>query len=488
MVNNPIIYDIIKHKTFILLFKEGKRMIMKGFFEKIIETIDKNNKIIIKICLTILGIILLGIFIIFGANSFSVSSESNKLIRYIENRNYSEAISYYNKVKEEFSENKMNRFSKNLSKKVNKILINYGDRYIKGEIGKDYFISLINIINELNTVYIDADNIIDQAKRVNDLYLQEKINYKTAIGYIQAVSTLKISKNEIYVYSKKIDVIEDSRKVYNIGVEYQNKKMYKEAIQNYDKVLSEDKKYYDLAQDKKEECIEDMYDYYIEKAKTENETGNYKEALENIEYLKQYYLNDDTLDELSAKFEKDLETYSMTNDEITALIAKKSGMDKNDIRANIFQQMIHGHKYYYAETFLGKDKIDEFLIDPRSKNIYSYLDTKKSYNNNYGDGHWRATKDGNVEFTISKSTAESLLEKKLKELDESYKHVTIEDRDKVLRYLYDKEVLDKFIGKNNDIYYYAVVNRGFFKSKQVYLINPYTKQIYKVLEDKISKI
>ena len=359
MVNNPIIYDIIKHKTFILLFKEGKRMIVKGFFEKIIETIDKNNKIIIKICLIILGIILLGIFIIFGANSFSVSSESNKLIGYIENRNYSEAISYYNKVKEEFSENKMNRFSKNLSKKVNKILINYGDRYIKGEIGKDYFISLINIINELNTVYIDADNIIDQAKRVNDLYLQEKINYKTAIGYIQAVSTLKISKNEIYVYSKKIDVIEDSRKVYNIGVEYQNKKMYKEAIQNYDKVLSEDKKYYDLAQDKKEECIEDMYDYYIEKAKTENETGNYKEALENIEYLKQYYLNDDTLDELSAKFEKDLETYSMTNDEITALIAQKSGMDKNDIRADIFQQMIHGHKYYYAETLMNADK--EFM-------------------------------------------------------------------------------------------------------------------------------
>lgn len=207
-----------------MLLKEGKRLIMKGFFEKIVEFIDRNNKIIIKSALTVLGIILIGIFIMFTADNFSVGSESNKLVGYIEKRNYSEAISYYDKIKEEFSDTKMNRLSKSLSKKVNKILVTYGDKYIKGEIGKDYFISLINIINELDTVYIDTDSIINQAKRVNDLYLQEKISYNTAMGYIQAVSTLKISKNEIYVYAKKIDVIEDSRKVYNEGVENQNKK------------------------------------------------------------------------------------------------------------------------------------------------------------------------------------------------------------------------------------------------------------------------
>ena len=140
---------------------------MKVFFEKIVEFIDKNNKIIIKSSLTVLGIILIGIFIMFTADNFSVSSESNKLIGYIEKRNYSEAISYYDKIKEDFSDIKMNRLSKSLSKKVNKILVTYGDKYIKGEIGKDYFISLINIINELDTVYIDTDNIINQAKRGN---------------------------------------------------------------------------------------------------------------------------------------------------------------------------------------------------------------------------------------------------------------------------------------------------------------------------------
>ncbi|MFR3566514.1 MAG: UbiD family decarboxylase [Paraclostridium sordellii] len=461
---------------------------MKDFFIKIVEFVDKHNKVIVKTALVILGVILLSLTIFFSANSFSVSSESNKLVDYIEKRNYGEATSYYNKVKEEFSESKMDRFSKSLSKKINKILVNYGDRYIKGEIGKDYFISLINIINELDTVYIDASNIIDQAKRVNDLYLQEKISYKTAMGYIQAVSTLKISKNEIYVYAKKIDVIEDSRKVYNLGVKDQEKKMYKEAISNYDKVMSEDKKYYDLAQDKKEECIKDMYDYYMEKANTENENGNYQQALEYIDYLKQYYLDDDYLNELSSKYEKNLKMYSMTNDEIVALISKKSGMDKADIRTNIFQQMVNGSKYYYVETFVNKDRVDEFLINPRNKKVYSYLDEKKTYNNNYSDGYWRATKDGSVEFTISKNTAISILEKKLKEHSEKYKYVTIEEKNNALKYIENKEQLDKFIGKNNDIYYYAVVNRGFFKSKEVYLINPYTKQIYKVSEDKISKI
>ncbi|OSB11825.1 hypothetical protein B2H97_01615 [Paraclostridium bifermentans] len=461
---------------------------MKGFFEKIVEFIDRNNKIIIKSALTVLGIILIGIFIMFTADNFSVGSESNKLVGYIEKRNYSEAISYYDKIKEEFSDTKMNRLSKSLSKKVNKILVTYGDKYIKGEIGKDYFISLINIINELDTVYIDTDSIINQAKRVNDLYLQEKISYNTAMGYIQAVSTLKISKNEIYVYAKKIDVIEDSRKVYNEGVENQNKKMYKEAIEDFDKVITDDKRYYELAQDKKEECIKEMYDYYVEMAKTENKNGNYQKALEYIDYLKQYYLDDDELDALSSEFEKNLEMYNMTNEEVIQLISKKSGIDVADLKANIFQQMLNGSKYYYAETFVAKDKIDEFLIDPRNKKVYSYLDEQKSYNNRYGDGHWRAASNGTVEFTISKSTAQSILEKKLSEKNEKFKYVTIEDKEKSLKYVDKPEVVNKFIGKKNDIYYYAVVNRGFFKSKEVYLINPYSKEIYKVDENSVNKV
>ncbi len=80
------------------------------------------------------------------------------------------------------------------------------------------------------------------------------------------------------------------------------------------------------------------------------------------------------------------------------------------------------------------------------------------------------------------------MEKKLNELGDNYKYLAIEEKEKALRYVDDTKVVENFVGKNNDIYYYAVVNRGFFKSKEVYLINPYTKQIYKVEDNSVNKI
>ena len=39
----------------------------------------------------------------------------------------------------------MERFSKSFSRKVNKVLMNYGDKYIKGEINKKEFSRLCNL-------------------------------------------------------------------------------------------------------------------------------------------------------------------------------------------------------------------------------------------------------------------------------------------------------------------------------------------------------
>lgn len=200
---------------------------MNDLFEKFIEFIDRNNKIIVRGCVTLLGIIVIAIFIFISADSFTVTNESDQLLDYIEQRNYSLSVSYYDKVKKEFSPQKMERFSKSFSRKVNKVLMNYGDKYIKGEIGKEYYISLINIINELDTINLDMESILNQVKRVNELYLAEKLTYNSAMGYMQAISNLKISKNDIDSYTKKIEVIEDSRKIYNLGLKYQNKKCIK---------------------------------------------------------------------------------------------------------------------------------------------------------------------------------------------------------------------------------------------------------------------
>lgn len=459
---------------------------MNDLFEKFIEFIDRNNKIIVRGCVTLLGIIVIAIFIFISADSFTVTNESDQLLDYIEQRNYSLSVSYYDKVKKEFSPQKMERFSKSFSRKVNKVLMNYGDKYIKGEIGKEYYISLINIINELDTINLDMESILNQVKRVNELYLAEKLTYNSAMGYMQAISNLKISKNDIDSYIKKIEVIEDSRKIYNLGLQYQNKKMYKEAIENYDKVISEDKKYYELAQKKKETCIDQMYDYYIEKAQNENQKGEYQNAIEYINYLKEYYIDDAKLNELSKEYEKNLQKYTLNNDEIINLISKKSGINRSNITINAYQQIIDGNKYYYVEAFNNGEQIDEFLVEARSRKLYSYLDENKSYNNYYSDGYWRRLENGQIDFSISKNNAESILEKKLSEKNEKYKYIRVEDKDKALRYVKNSEIVDKFIKNRNDIHYYLVVNRGIFKSKQVYMMNVYTKQIYIIDENGIK--
>ena len=459
---------------------------MNDLFEKFIEFIDRNNKIIVRGCVTLLGIIVIAIFIFISADSFTVTNESDQLLDYIEQRNYSLSVSYYDKVKKEFSPQKMERFSKSFSRKVNKVLMNYGDKYIKGEIGKEYYISLINIINELDTINLDMESILNQVKRVNELYLAEKLTYNSAMGYMQAISNLKISKNDIDSYTKKIEVIEDSRKIYNLGLKYQNKKMYKEAIENYDKVISEDKKYYELAQKKKETCIDQMYDYYIEKAQNENQKGEYQNAIEYINYLKEYYIDDAKLNELSKEYEKNLQKYTLNNDEIINLISKKSGINRSNITINAYQQIIDGTKYYYVEAFNNGEQIDEFLVEARSRKLYSYLDENKSYNNYYSDGYWRRLENGQIDFSISKNNAESILEKKLSEKNEKYKYIRVEDKDKALRYVKNSEIVDKFIKNRNDIHYYLVVNRGIFKSKQVYMMNVYTKEIYIIDENGIK--
>lgn len=459
---------------------------MNDLFEKFIEFIDRNNKIIVRGCVTLLGIIVIAIFIFISADSFTVTNESDQLLDYIEQRNYSLSVSYYDKVKKEFSPQKMERFSKSFSRKVNKVLMNYGDKYIKGEIGKEYYISLINIINELDTINLDMESILNQVKRVNELYLAENLTYNSAMGYMQAISNLSISKNDIDSYTKKIEVIEDSRKIYNLGLQYQNKKMYKEAIENYDKVISEDKKYYELAQKKKETCIDQMYDYYIEKAQNENQKGEYQNAIEYINYLKEYYIDDEKLNELSKEYEKNLQKYTLNNDEIINLISKKSGINRSNITINAYQQIIDGNKYYYVEAFNNGEQIDEFLVEARSRKLYSYLDENKSYNNYYSDGYWRRLENGQIDFSISKNNAESILEKKLSEKNEKYKYIRVEDKDKALRYVKNSEIVDKFIKNRNDIHYYLVVNRGIFKSKQVYMMNVYTKQIYIIDENGIK--
>lgn len=462
-------------------------MNFKELFDKGIDFIDSKRKSIIKFSLSILGLILLAIVFFLSSEELSVGKESQILLNHIEQGKYSLANNYYNDLKKSFTENKMKRFNKSISNKIDKLIINKGDKYINGEISKESYLSLINSINVLDKLELNNQMVIEQVKRASEMYVNENIDYDRALSYINAISTLKIFSDELDVYKHSIKEIYESRQIYETAKSDQDKYKYYEAIQGYDKVLEYDKKYYKLAQNKKEECIDNMYDYYIDKAEESNDEGNYEEALQYLSYIKKYYFDDENVLELEKKYQKNLSMYTLTSDDIINLITRKSGINKKYLSINSYQDMINGKKHYYVEVFEHEMLIDELLINAENKEIYSYKDTNKQYNTNYSDGYFRILDNGQVQFSISEEKAQFLLKNKLETKGVKYKNINTVSKERVKRNINENIDLDKFLGKNEDLYYYEIVNKGFFKPKDVYLINIYSEKIYKVTNDKIKE-
>jgi len=451
-----------------------------------VDFIDSNKKSIIKISLSILGFIVLTIVFLVSSNELSISKESNILVKNIEARKYSIALNNYEDWEKEFSKFKMNRFNKSVSKKINKLLLDSGDKYITEQISKEQYIGIINTVNALEEINVDLKKIVEQAKRVDEMYNSENIKYDIAISYINTASILNGMSDSLDIYKNNIEEINQSRKLYNLATKEQNEKKYYEAINSYDKVLKNDRKYYELANRNKKECIELMYDYYIEKSEEANKNGNYEEALQYIDYVKEYYIDDETILELEKKYQTNLSIYTLTTDDILNLISRKSKIDKSNLSVNAFQQMVNDKKYYYIEVYEYDTLIDEVLIDAKTKKIYSYKDLDKDYETNYSDGYFRVNKDGSIQFAISKEKAQIILEKKLYEKQDRYKNIMDVSKDKIYKYIDSTTYLDKKIKQDGDIYYYEVVNKGLFKKKEVYIINMYTEQVYSVNDNGIK--
>ena len=149
------------------------------------------------------------------------------------------------------------------TKKINSVIINNGDKYINGQITKEQYIGLINTANALDEITVNVENLIEQAKRVDEMYLQENISYDVALSYMNIASSLNGINEDLDDYKQNIKDFYESRAVYEEATNNQQVKKYHEAIDGYNKVLEEDKKYYKLAKTAKEECIKIMYDYYI---------------------------------------------------------------------------------------------------------------------------------------------------------------------------------------------------------------------------------
>lgn len=455
-------------------------------FDKLIDFIDSNRKSIVTISMSILGFILLIIVFFVSSDELSVGKESNILLKNIEERQYSRALDYYEVCEKQFSDEKMNRLNKSLSKKINKLLLDSGDKYVTGQLTKEYYIGLINTVNALDNIEIDFKKIVVQADRINEMYKSEHIKYDEAISYINAASILNGIGDNLDIYKNEIQEIYQSRQVYEEALKEQKNNRFYEAIQLYDKILVEDKKYYDLGSKNKKKCIELMYNYYLELAQESNKKGNYEEALQYLQYIKSYYQEDENLIKLEKEYEENLAMYTLTSEDILNIIAKKSGKNKANLSINSFQQMVQEKKYYYVEVYEYDKLVDEVLVDAKERTIYSYKDSNKDYKVNYSDGYFRVKYDGEIEFAINEGKAQFILSNKLEEKSVKYKTITSTEKEKIYKYVSNKVDVDKILGKEANLYYYQLVNKGFFREKQIYLVNMYTQKVYLINKDSIT--
>ena len=88
---------------------------------------------------------------------------------------------------------------------------------------------------------------------------------------------------------------------------------------------------------------------------------------------------------------------------------------------------------------------------------------------------------------VSKDAA-SIVRDRLSSKKEEFNDLEVKFKSDIEKYV-NKEQLNKLVEKNNNIYYYVLVKKGWFSlTKEVYLVNMYNKTVYKCVDDKISKI
>lgn len=457
-------------------------MSFKEWFDKSVDFIDEKRKHIVTISMSVLGVIVLIVLLFLSSDELTFSKEATTLLNSIEQRKYNSAINYYNNIEKDFSEAKMNRFNNSVSKKINKLLLTNGDKLVTGQISKEHYVGLINMINSLERIEIDAKKIINQAQRVTEMYREENVDYDIAISYINSAASLNSIVNELNEFKQEIKTLYESRSIYEQSVKNQEIKKYHEAITGFDKVLEADKKYYNLAQKAKNKCIEDMYLFYIESSKESDSKGDYEKALQYIEYLKPYYSNDEEILNLEKEYKKKLSLYTLSVDDILNIITKKSGKEKESLSISSFQQMINDEKYYYVEVYEYDTLIDEILVEAKTKKIYSYKDSNKDFKTNFSDGYFKVTESGEIEFAITEGEAKFLLENKLADKGKTYKSITFVDVAKADDYINHSESISDMFGKNKNTYYYAVISKGLFRKKEIYAINMYDKKVYSITQ------
>ena len=440
-----------------------------------------NKKSIIKI-----AILILFIFAIW--NHFRYYSEIGHMMNYIESRQYAIAIDYYSSLEKEFSESKMEHFNAKLSRKINRFLENTGNDFFNGSISKERFTGFVNMINSIDSITIKNDKLLEQCKKAADMYSSDDIDYETAKSFVDSISALQGMEVGTEEYSQEIESIYDSRMLYEQGREYQNKFQYEKAIENYEKVIEKDKKYYEKAEYNKKECIEKMYDYYLQEASSASKMGNYQLATEYVEYVKKYYPDDENVEKVLKVYQKKLSEYTLGSEDIKNIYCKKEEIETDGITVSPLPQMVNGEKYYYAEILKDGKRINEVLINAESKKLYLYRDGERSYKSKSNNNFFRLNTNGQVEFAISKKDATENLKNELDKNKRVYKKLDVIESDKANRYTKSDKKIGELLNQKENTYFFFVGNKGFLRGKDLYCVDMYNGAVYSFEDGNLVRI
>lgn len=344
------------------------------------------------------------------------------------------------------------------------------------------------MVNSLDRITVKSEKLLEQCKKAADMYSDGSIDYETAKSFVDTISALQGMEIGTEEYRQDIEFIYDSRMLYEQGYEYQKKFQYSQAIENYEKVLEKDKKYYKKAEENKKECIEKMYDYYIQEAALAAKGGNYQVATEYMEYVKKYYPDDEKVEKILKDYQKKLDEYTLGSDDIKNIYCKAADIEPEGITVSPLPQMVNGEKYYYAEILKDGKRINEVLINAENKKLYLYKDGERSYKDIDNANFFRLNTNGEIEFAISKKDATENLKNELEKKKRVYKKVEEIDSDKAERYSKSDKKISEMLNKKENTYFFFIGNKGFLRGKDLYCVDMYSGAVYSFENNKLVLI
>ena len=445
------------------------------------EFINENKSRVIKIAIiSISAIILLTIFILSGER-FSVKKEANIIIDNIEKRDYVIAVENYEKYEKNFSNSKMKKLNKDLSIKINTLLLDIGDDFIEKQVTKEQFGGIVNTINLLQNLEINTEGIKQQTHRVLDMYKASNIDYEISKDYMNIVSSLEGLNSQLDLYKVQLNEINQLRELYEQANTLKESKNYHEAIEMYNKITNVDEQIYNKAQENIKICIDEMYDYYIKKAKSSSKQANYERALVYVEYLKKYYEEDKTVLELEAEYKESISLYTLSSDDIKTLIISNSDKDSESLVVDSYRFISNGKNYYQAEIYEYDILVNILLVDPVDKTMYSYNDSEIYFDeNSYTTGCFRIIENDEIEIANSIDKSKFILKNRLNEMNHDYKDIYTIPLSDAKQHVRSKKNLDLILKNESHMYHYFEIKKGWFKPKELFAINMYTQQIYQV--------